>query len=196
MIKEIFGWLAIVLTIVAFVPYIRSILRKEIKPHVFSWLIWGVATVVVFFAQLADGAGIGGWCSGVSGLVTFYVAYLAYRHRGDASITRSDWFFFTLALASLPLWYATSDPFWAVVILTTVDTLGFIPTFRRAWHEPYDEQVLLYVLMTVRNLVSIPALEHYSWTTVLFPATLSITCALFVAMVMVRRRSRGPRAAR
>ena len=76
---------------------------------------------------------------------------------------------------ALPLWYLTHDPFWAVVILTLVDTLGFVPTFRKAYHKPYEEQLLLYVLMTIRNLVSIPALEHYSWTTVLFPAVFRVS---------------------
>jgi hypothetical protein len=186
-IREIFNAAAIVLTFVAFVPYIISTRNGKTKPHVFSWVIWGIATVIVFFAQLADGAGIGAWSIGISGLLTLYIAYLAYRRRADSSVTKIDWVFFILALISLPLWYWTRDPFWAVVILTTVDTLGFAPTFRKAYHAPYDELLLLYVVMTIRNLVSIPALEHYSWTTVLFPAVLSLTCALFIVMVMVRR---------
>ena len=157
------------------------------KPHVFSWLIWALATIIIFFAQLADGAGVGAWSIGLSGVLTAYIAFLAYQYRSDTSIAKSDWVFFLLALGSLPLWYFTQDPFWAVVILTTVDTLGFVPTFRKAYHAPYEEQLLLYVVMTVRNLVSIPALEHYSWTTVLFPVVLSVTCLLFIGMVMLRR---------
>ncbi len=189
-IKEILNAVAIVLTIVAFIPYARSILSGQTKPHVFSWIIWGLATSIVFFAQLADGAGVGAWSTGVSGIGTFYIAFLAYQRQADGSITKIDWVFFILALASLPLWYATHNPFWAVVILTTVDTLGFAPTFRKAYHSPYEEQVLLYVLMTIRNLVAIAALEHYSWTTVLFPAFISWTCVMFIAMVIVRRYSR------
>lgn len=185
--KSLLNSIAIILTFVAFIPYIVSIQKGKTKPHVFSWLIWGLATVIVFFAQLADGAGVGAWSIGLSGVLTLYIAFLAYQRRSDTSIAKSDWVFFLLALASLPLWYFTRDPFWAVVILTTIDTLGFVPTFRKAYYAPYEEQLLLYVVMTVRNLVSIPALEHYSWTTILFPAVLSVTCALFVAMVMVRR---------
>lgn len=187
MSKSFLNAVAVILTFAAFVPYIVSVRRGKTKPHVFSWLIWGLATVIVFFAQLADGAGVGAWSIGLSGVLTLYIAFMAYQRRSDTAITRSDWVFFLLALASLPLWYFTRNPFWAVVILTTVDTLGFVPTFRKAYYAPYEEQLLLYVVMTVRNLVSIPALENYSWTTVLFPAVLSLTCALFIWMVMVRR---------
>lgn len=189
MIKEIFGWAAIFLTIVAFIPYIRSILSGQTKPHVFSWLIWGLATVIVFFAQVADGAGIGAWSIGVSGVITLYIAFLAYQRQSDNSITKIDWVFLILALASLPLWRLTRNPFWAVIILTTVDTLGFAPTFRKAYHKPYQEQLLLYVLMTIRNLISIVALKHYSWTTLFFPAVVSLACIAFIIMVMIRRVS-------
>ena len=187
MTKQLFNAAAVVLTFAAFFPYIRSVLSGQTKPHVFSWIIWGLATVIVFLAQLADGAGVGAWSTGVSGVVTFYVAFLAYERQADYFITKTDWVFFILALASLPLWFLTQNPFWAVVILTTVDTLGFAPTIRKAYHKPHEEQLLLYVLMTVRNLVSIAALEHYSWTTILFPVVLSLTCIIFVLVVMVRR---------
>ena len=37
--KEIFSAIAIALTFIAYIPYIHSILKKKIKPHVFSWVI-------------------------------------------------------------------------------------------------------------------------------------------------------------
>lgn len=38
---------------------------------------------------------------------------------------------------ALPLWYITTDPLWSVVILTTLDLLGFAPTSRKAYVHPY-----------------------------------------------------------
>ena len=185
--KEIFSALAIALTFIAFIPYIRSILKNEIKPHVFSWIIWASVTFIVFLAQLADGAGAGAWPIGVSGLITFYVAVLAYSKKSDTMITNKDWLFFTIAMSALPFWYFTSNPLWAVVILTTVDLLGFAPTFRKAYHQPYEEQILFFILMTSRNLLAIVALENYSLTTILFPAATALACILFVQLVVIRR---------
>jgi len=131
--KELFSTVAIALTFIAFLPYIRSILLGITKPHVFSWVIWGSTTFVVFLAQLTDKGGAGAWPIGVSGIITLYVAFLAYLKKSDNMITASDWGFFLLAMSSLPLWYFTSDPLWAVVVLTGVDVIGFIPTFRKAF---------------------------------------------------------------
>ena len=99
-----------------------------------------------------------------------------------------DWLFFILAMASLPLWYLTSDPLWAVVLLTTVDVLGFGPTFRRAYARPFDEQLMFFVIMIARNFIVVLALENYSLTTVLFPATIAAVCVIFSLMVAYRRR--------
>jgi hypothetical protein len=187
--KELLSGIAIFLTFLAFLPYIRSILLEKTKPHVFSWVIWGSTTFAVFLAQLADKGGIGAWPIGVSGIITIAIAFLAYVKKSDSTITKTDWVFLTLAMPSLPLWYVTSDPLWAVVILTTVDVIGFGPTFRKAYFHPFEEQLTLFAIMTVRNLISIMALEHYSLTTVLFPAAISVVCVKFILMVMYRRQA-------
>ena len=188
MIKELLSAVAIALTFIAFFPYIRSILKGQTKPHAFSWVIWGSVTFVVFLAQLADKGGVGAWPIGVSGVITIYVAILAYRKKSDSSITRADWFFLVTAMSALPLWYITADPLWAVVILTTVDLMGFGPTFRKAYIQPYEEQLLFFIVIAARNFISITALENYSMTTVLFPAATGIACVLFILMVAYRRR--------
>ena len=187
MYKAILSTIAIGITFVAFVPYIRSIWHGQTKPHVFSWIIWGLTTVIVFFAQLAGNAGIGALPIGISGTITLYIAFLSYQYRADDTITQIDWVFFILALSSLPCWYFASDPLWAVVILSTTDLLGFAPTFRKAYVAPFEEQLTIFVLMLFRNSLVIAALEHYSMTTVLFPAVVGIACGCFIVMVLVRR---------
>src|SRR5262245_54918087 len=83
MVKSVLAAAAIALTIAMYVPYIRSIHDGRTKPHVFSWLIWTLSSVVVFLAQLTGGAGTGAWPIGMSSLVTGYVALLAFRYRAD-----------------------------------------------------------------------------------------------------------------
>ena len=187
--KEILSAVAIALTLVAFVPYIRTIIGGTTKPHVFSWVIWGATTFVVFLAQLEGKGGVGAWPIGVSGIITIFIAFLAYVKRADISITKTDWLFFVSALSSLPLWYFTSDPLWAVVILTTVDVLGFGPTVRKAYSFPHSESLLFFALFAARNLLVIMALENYSVTTVLFPAVIAAACILLMAMLTYRRRA-------
>ncbi|MBR9868732.1 MAG: hypothetical protein GYB20_07405 [Oceanospirillales bacterium] len=187
--KLLFSGLAIMLTFVAFVPYIRSILKGKTRPHVFSWFIWGITTVIVFLAQLEADGGVGAWPIGISGAITVAVAVLAFIKRADISITRIDWTFFATALASLPFWYLTSDPLWTVVVLTVVDLLGFGPTIRKAYAFPHQESQLFFLSFMLRNCFAILALESYSVTTVLFPLSIALACTVLLTMVAYRRRS-------
>ena len=186
--KELLSAVAIVLTFVGFYPYLRSIMQGQTKPHVFTWVIWGVTTLIVFFAQLADRGGAGAWPTGASAILTFYVAFLAYGRKSDIHVTRSDWVFFLLAVFSIPLWYWTSNPFSAVIILTAVDIFGSIPTFRQAYRQPFSENALFYFIMAIRSVVSIFALEHYSWTTILFPAVMAIMSIALMWLLVARRK--------
>jgi hypothetical protein len=186
--KEWLSLLTTLLTIVSFVPYIRSIVKKETKPHVFSWVIWGVTTCLVFAAQLSAGGGVGAWPTGLSGLISIIIAILAYRYKSDIAITGADWLCLIGAGLSILTWSVTSDPFWAVLLLTIIDTLGFLPTVRKCYHHPFEENMSMYVIVFIRNLIGILALETYSPTTILFPAVMSLSIALAVPMVLFRRR--------
>lgn len=185
--KEVLSAAAITLTLMAFFPYMLSILKGQIKPHVFSWVIWGTTTFVVFLAQLEGKGGVGAWPIGVSGIITIFIAFLAFIKRSDITITRTDWIFFTLAMTSIPFWYFTSDPLWAVIILTTVDVLGFGPTVRKAYETPHSESLLFFALFAIRNFIVIMALESHSVTTVLFPAAIAVACILLMVVVVYRR---------
>lgn len=187
--KNLCSAVAIALTFTAFIPYMRDIVRGHIKPHVFSWVIWGATTSVVFFAQLEGKGGAGAWAIGLSGAISILIALLAALKHADSSITQTDWLFFAAALSSLPFWYLTRDPLWAVVVLTTVDLLGFGPTIRKAYDDPHSESQLFFALFLVRNFFVLMALATYSVTTVLFPAAIAITCALLIVMVAYRRRA-------
>ncbi|MES2662468.1 MAG: hypothetical protein V4629_04100 [Pseudomonadota bacterium] len=186
--KEIIGLLATIITFIAFFPYIRDILKDLIKPHIFSWIIWGVTTLFVFFAQLKANGGAGAWVGGISGVITLVIACLAYIKRSDNSISKTDWIFLISALLSLPVWYITSDPLWSVIILTAIDLLGFGPTFRKSYHDPYSESLVFYGWFVFRNILILFALESYSLTTVLFPAAVGLACGIFILMLIWRRQ--------
>lgn len=186
--KEIISGIAIALTFAAFVPYIRAIVTGKTRPHVFSWIIWGSTTFVVFLAQLQGKGGIGAWPIGVSGIITLLIAFLAYTRRADVTITMTDWAFFIAALSSLPLWYVTADPLWAVIVLTLVDVMGFGPTVRKAYHHPHSESAVFFAMFAIRNMLVVAALEHYSATTVLFPAVIAAACVLLIVLLLYRRK--------
>ena len=187
--KSIFATIAVVISGLSFLPYIWSIFRGTIRPHVLSWSIWGLTTSIVFFAQRAGGAGVGAWPVGISALLAFSIAIIAYLKRADIRISTTDWLFFVLALLAIPLWAVTHNPVWAVLLVTFVDVLGFGPTIRKAYRQPQTESVLFFSLIVLRNIFVLMALEHYSVTTVLFPSAIGTMAAVVMMTVVLQRQA-------
>ncbi len=187
MTKILLSNLAIALTLMAFMPYILQIFKGKVRPHVISWLIWGIATTVIFIAQLGDNAGVGAWPIGVSAALTLSVSLLAFLHRADTNIDSKDLLAMGVSLLALPVWYLTAEPLYAVLIMTLVDLSGFIPTFRKINRDPYSESVIFFALFAVRNLLVLLALEHYSLVTILFPAAIALACLGIIVNILVRR---------
>jgi len=185
--KPLLGMLATLLTVLAYLPYIRSIFQGKTRPHVFTWIIWGLATGIAFLVTLAEHGGAGAWPIGFSAAVSLFIAVVAYVKRADIRITRMDWMFFIAALAAMPVWWVANDPLWAVMLITLIELLGFGPTMRKAWFQPYSESMSFLAILIVRNMLIIAALGQYSLATVLFPAAAAIACLALIAMMVWRR---------
>ncbi|MCD8498123.1 MAG: hypothetical protein LRZ85_08665 [Alphaproteobacteria bacterium] len=99
-----------------------------------------------------------------------------------------DWTFFIAALATIPIWYFTSTPLWAVIILCCIDCMGYVPTLRKAYALPQEESFLLFSVQVVKCALAIAALEVYNLTTVLFPATIAVMNVLLLAFILAGKR--------
>ncbi|NTS75303.1 hypothetical protein HR060_00370 [Catenovulum sp. SM1970] len=186
--KDLLAIVGIALTFIAYIPYIYSIFQKKTKPHVFSWAIWGGTTFIVFLAQLSDEGGAGAWVIGVSACLVMCIAILAFIKKSDITIFKSDWYFLFIAIVASMFWYFSSDPLWTVIILTIMNVVGFGPTLKKAYANPFEENLNFFLIVAVRNTVSVMALENYSLTTVFFPVVTAIAC-LAVVLIMAYRKS-------
>lgn len=185
--KTFLGIFAILIGIYSYIPYFRDIFADKTKPHAFSWFIWFLLTAIAFFAQIAGDGGPGAWVTGFTALVSFVIFVIALKV-GKHNVTIADWFFFVGSLASLGLWIFTKDPVASVVLITIIDLLAFLPTFRKSWHKPYEETSITYMLSGIKFAISIAALTTITITTVLYPLSLVITNIAFVAMLQWRRK--------
>ena len=71
--------------------------------------------------------------------------------------------------------------------MALVDFVGFLPTFRKGFEEPFTETASTFVMSAVANGLSIIALQNYSVTTVLYIGSLFFTNSSFATMILVRR---------
>ncbi len=179
----ILGIIAPIIGLIGSVPYFRSMLKKETKPHAFSWLIWGTIQAVIFFAQTSNNGGAGAWTVGVGAIFCFTVFAFAL-FEGEKEITNLDKTSLIVAIFGIALWIITTNPVYSVIILTGVDVVGFIPTFRKSYKKPQEEAASLYAFGAISFGMSIFALQTINITTALYPASVVFTNTLFVITVL------------
>lgn len=185
--KDIIGAIAVALGLSSNLLYIAQLLRGHIKPHLFSWLLWGLLGFISFAAQYAENAGPGSWALGVSSSFCLIIAAISFRY-GEKNITRSDWACLVFGLTAIPVWMATRNPLWAVIIASLIDAVAFWPTLRKSWVMPHEEGVTAFFLYGLQMTFAIMALETVNATTVLYPAVIVLLNSLIVIALLLRRR--------
>jgi hypothetical protein len=184
--KELIGGITVVLAFVGLIPYIIDIFKGKTQPHIFTWVVWAMVTLLAFFAQWMSGGGAGSWTTGVTGLLTIFIAIISIK-KGSRDITTSDVAIFVVALIALVPWMMSKDPTISVIILTAVDALAFIPTIRKTIKAPGSETFSSYVIHFCRHSLSIFALSSYTIATCLYPGVVAL-CNLLIVVIILRSR--------
>lgn len=185
--KIIFGYIAVILSFIGILPYFINIFKNKTKPHAFSWLTWGIAGGIVFFAQIFKHAGPGAYATGLGTLICFIIFFIALK-KGQRQFSTFDWSSLLVSLLAIILWIFTNDPTLSVILVTLNDMVGFLPSIRKGYYFPFEETATTYSLASIKWIFAIIALQNYSLASWLYPASLIITNGAFTGMLLIRRK--------
>ncbi len=188
MFKTVVGIIAIILTFIGYVPYIRDIISGKTKPHLYSWISWGLTGGIVFALQISNNAGSGAFVTLAAELACVLVILLTIKYKVLSKITITDKVFISLAFIALSFWLIADQPIVSAILLTTTDLLSFVPTIRKSWIAPNSETLSFYFLNILRFGLATLSLNNYTMVTMLYPITWFIANTLFVCMLVLRRK--------
>jgi hypothetical protein len=188
--QTLFGAAATILAVYAYMPYFYGIYRGVTRPHTFTWGVGAIVTFVAFWAQMSAGAGPGAWMSGYTSFACFGIFLCSLRYF-SAQVRLFDWVCLFASILTIFIWIATDSPFYAVILATLIDVVAFLPTVRKSWARPQDENIQMYFVNIFKFALSVPALQTINFTTALFPVTWVLVNTLFIAFLVWRRRKIG-----
>jgi hypothetical protein len=181
--KEIIGIVTIILAVIGYGPYFSDIFKGKTKPHLFSWILYTITTVLVFIGQVQKGGGPGAWSTGVNAILIVLVTFLTIK-KGAKDVTRSDKVMFAIALLSIIPWFLTHDPTISVLILTAINVSAAVLTMRKTIRDPGSESLILYAVNVLRHFLSIVALSNYNLATYIFPGASLVSNMIMVSIVL------------
>src|SRR3989338_2948165 len=185
--KLILGALAVILQILSYGIYFLGIYRGKTKPHAFTWFVGGVINVIAFAAMIISGGGAGSWSIGVNTVLCFAVAGVGLYQKA-VQYDLSDWLALAGGILGAILWGITKNSLAAVLLVAVSDVIAFVPTFRKAYRLPYEENASSFALGTINYIIALFALQTFTMTTWLYPAEIIVVDAALVILILIRRK--------
>lgn len=184
--KTIFAIIAALISVGVFINYVRSVLQKKTKPHAYTWLVW-------FITQATAVAGIwygdGGWGAVALTVSTVFVGavFLLSLRYGTRNITKSDTVVLISALLAIVVWWQLDNPVLAILMVSTIDVIGYIPSWRKSVVEPWSETLLSWSISPVGHFFAILAFTQYNFFTLTYPLSLMTANFVLVAICLIYR---------
>lgn len=193
-IKHILGLSSGVLGILAFFPYIATILKGRTKPAKASWLIFAGLDVIVLAGMLAKGSANPQMIGVTFGALI--VAVLALRN-GAKGWNNRDKFCLAGSVAVIAVWLALSnvklpgnlDAFSVGLGLSLlVGFIGSIPTFVASYETPEFENRLSWTMFWCSSLLATVSVPVWTFAHYAQPVVFLLNHSIIVGFLWTRPR--------
>ena len=166
----------------------RTVQKRGVQPHPFSWLLWGLVTAVGYFVQRVQGGWAGSLVTGLTALVCISIGLLTLV-LFTWEFAWFDWCSLGLGLLVFGGYLVLAlNPTLSAVLATITDVLGYIPTVKKGWTEPHKDSAASFALNSAKFIPALCVLEAYSISTCLYPATLVVMNGGVALMLFIRQR--------
>ncbi|MSU55110.1 MAG: hypothetical protein EXS46_01045 [Candidatus Taylorbacteria bacterium] len=158
-----FGIAAGALSVIAFTPYVFSIVKGETRPSASSWWTWFLISLITTSST---------WYAGATWAVLVLPVWLCFSYLvvsilsvkyGDNNWDLMNKFCVLGALVGAILWWITGEPLVALVISIVADVFASIPNFRHVLKNPEQENRLGWTLGWGTALLELFAVSQWSF---------------------------------
>ncbi len=184
------GVLAGVISLLAYIPYISSIIRRETVPSRTTWWILSFVGFTTFITYKESGASnttffLIGDASGA-----FLIALLSLLY-GKDGVKLFDRACFLGAAISIFLWISfQNQPYIAFSSSLIVEVVAMIPTIRKIYLNPFEEDVPAWLFTFIAAIINLYAIETWRFIVVFYPFYEFFINGLIVLLLAVGRGRR------
>jgi len=186
------GILSSICLLIGGIPYLIDIHKGRVKPHILSWLGWGLITALGGAAMVAEGST---WAVALlfanTVVCLLIAAYSALRKAGVWSTGPQDIAFFVFGLIGLILWQITDVPMYALVLSIIADASFGIPTIIKTLKDPSSETLFPWSMSVTSEIFGMLALKVFAFHEVAYPLYLFFYDITILLIVIGTLRSRA-----
>lgn len=184
MLDSKFVILGTIVALFGLVDYLRDTLAGKVKPNRVSWLLWAIAPLIAFAAEIQKGVGLQSLMTfsvGFGPLLVFTASFVS--RKGTWKLSNFDYICGALSIIGLMLWLVTREGNLAILFAIFADALAAIPTVIKSYKAPETESSLVFLLSAFSAGITLLTIDHWDFAHYGFPAYIFAICALLFVLI-------------
>jgi len=169
------------------VAYLVDTVRGKVKPNRVSFLLWSIAPLIAFAAQIEQGVGLESlmtFSTGFLPLTTFIASFV--NKKAEWKITKFDIGCGVLSILGLILWFVTKVGNLAITFSILADALAAIPTLVKAYRYPDTELAWPWIATVFGVILTLLTLNRLTFANSGFIIYILIVNTLIFSLVQFR----------
>jgi len=169
------------------VAYLVDTVKGKVKPNRVSFLLWSIAPLIAFAAQIKQGVGLESLMTFSTGFLPLTVFIASFvNKKAEWKITKFDLVCGALSILGLILWLVTKVGNIAITFSIMADGLAAIPTLVKAYKYPDTEIAWPWIATVFGVILTLLTLNGLTFANSGFIIYILIVNTLIFSLVQFR----------
>jgi hypothetical protein len=167
--------------------YLIDTVSGKVKPNRVSFLMWSLAPLVAFFAQIRSGVGIQSLLTltmGLSPLLIFIASF--FNKKSEWKLTTFDLVCGGLSFVGFIIYLITKDAVLAIVFSIFADGLASLPTIRKSFLFPETESGWPYFGSVISTVLTQLTLKSWTFMNSAFSIYIFVVCMILFVLIQYK----------
>jgi hypothetical protein len=187
MINQNFVIVGAIISTVGGLSYLIDTLKGKVKPNRVSYLLWSIAPLIAFVAEIKQGVGLQSLMTFTVGFLPFTVFVASFVNKNaEWKLTYFDGTCGALSLVGLVLWYITKSGNIAIFFSIIADFLAAVPTIVKSFSYPETESAWPYFTATISAALTLLTIQVWNFANYAFPAYILLVTLVISSLVQFK----------
>ena len=164
--------------------YLVDTLKGKVKPNRVSFLLWSLAPLIAFFAEVKQGVGIQALMTFIVGFLPLNIFIASFVNKKAVwNLTGFDLMCGALSIIGLVLWFITKSGNIAIIFSILADGLAAMPTIVKSFNYPETESAWPYFASTISAILTLLTVKVWNIANIAFPLYIVLITLVIFSLV-------------
>jgi hypothetical protein len=187
MINQNFVIVGAIIATAGSLSYLIDTLKGKVKPNRVSFLLWSLAPLIAFFAEIKQGVGIQALMTFTVGILPLTIFIASFVNKKAVwNLTGFDLICGALSIVGLVLWFITKSGNIAIIFSILADALAALPTEVKSFNYPETESAWPYFASTISAILTLLTVTVWNLANIAFPLYIVLITLVIFSLVQFK----------